>query len=774
LTLTNLPDQGNQLSGWFHLKTLKPLFDEPEMRQYYCDLDRVSNYHWIDLPISCAIQMSMTKESDSTNSTIRDLKAKALQKIAKTAEPTAIFMKKISGDGFLNKFLNLYTKKLTAIQKKGSSTLNYIQKHYTKEGMELQFKKWGALNKANSKEDTRDILTQFSRVSGNTIQKLCPLSVSELSKCVNDYNKCIESFRSQAKVIFSLLNLSTSEASAVFRQINSLARIPDRYYHATVDKIERDPKAPNKPWYSFVKINTNNLFKAPCFSDKLVTDLEKSAAKNTESTLFYLEGVSMATRLLDQVINPELPIIMNSKGYSKLNAAIEWNKNKLKELENTLKNLSNSKDTQRLASLRFKFNKVDGPIETAVPEFLATEQHANHVLNRKKNGLAKLGYQKESLSLKMVKDRKWEICGRLPSKATGLIPINVHADCQVQVIFNQEKGLLSTRSQNKTDKGYQTVLEYKLGEDSDIGFTVIAYKKDLPENKKLIATTNARISQLKKIISEQEIKRKKYQDAKNQNLPKVAVNNHLNNHSEKDKNIPRNHLDEPSQTLGKDDNSIRKEQPSNRDTHEYEDDEVMRLLTQSLCSNSQNAVTQVMTLRNQFSAQAIDQVLATHRATIQQASLQQKRIFIPVHQYNGINKSHWTLIILDYTKGHNIPTYYSIDPLGMIEDDSAIALREGLNLPKSTQVIHNPTPYQKDNYNCGPWIVELAAYFAQHGYLPPEADTIDITMKRSEQQAYLRKATKNVYENGYSPTLFAKRQTAPSKEPETQGFNLIP
>ena len=169
------------------------------------------------------------------------------------------------------------------------------------------------------------------------------------------------------------------------------------------------------------------------------------------------------------------------------------------------------------------------------------------------------------------------------------------------------------------------------------------------------------------------------------------------------------------------------------DTHFYTDDEIFVLMRKYLGANTGNLVLDSMTIGYNDNLQGLQGSLLNHRAIIMEAAAQNRRVFIPVN----VGNVHWNLVILDYSNGINNQQIFHVDPMGSSNIELERMIISGLSLPASTRIESIQNGYQQDHFNCGPWIIELAKYFATNGVFPTPG-TIDINVKPREHHQFYR------------------------------------
>lgn len=133
----------------------------------------------------------------------------------------------------------------------------------------------------------------------------------------------------------------------------------------------------------------------------------------------------------------------------------------------------------------------------------------------------------------------------------------------------------------------------------------------------------------------------------------------------------------------------------------------------------------------------------------------QDRFLIPLNLGGGENirgggegGSHWVMLYLDVSD-RQAPVVRYADPFGrpmgqnvrnaVINALSDEGFRQSFGQPFGQPRFENSNiPHQNDAVNCGPWIVEIGQYLADHnGQLPPANFVADIDVRRAGQQEIL-------------------------------------
>ncbi len=103
-----------------------------------------------------------------------------------------------------------------------------------------------------------------------------------------------------------------------------------------------------------------------------------------------------------------------------------------------------------------------------------------------------------------------------------------------------------------------------------------------------------------------------------------------------------------------------------------------------------------------------------------------------------INENHWIDLYVNRTNGN--PIIYWIDPYGGLSDTRK---NEIINILNDTAIfditltndhIHfQEIPLQQDDFNCGPWIVEIFRFIRINGRLPTLLDNINDARVKQEK-----------------------------------------
>ncbi len=104
---------------------------------------------------------------------------------------------------------------------------------------------------------------------------------------------------------------------------------------------------------------------------------------------------------------------------------------------------------------------------------------------------------------------------------------------------------------------------------------------------------------------------------------------------------------------------------------------------------------------------------------------------IPVN----LNDSHWVLVCINFTEAES-PVVFYFDPLGHQPNSEVIAALK-IALPDMIFIPQDDPPPQKDGYNCGPWIIEIAICFTE-GRLK-DVNKVNISVAREKHDKLLQK-----------------------------------
>ncbi len=213
-SLKSLDVKGNSFSGWYHLSSLEQLFSEPDFRGFSLDYANMTNLQWAQSAHSCFFTLLLSQQ-DFSHPIIDDLRSDIFSIMKRSIKPTKQLIQTLADENFLKTFFAFHQKRIIAIQARAEIILKQVRETMSQPAMRDYAHR--ILSKVSTHKEAL-----FQLVKDNTKGMSEQFVQEELLLLTKEYNHCIQNFKIQTNVIFSLLEIDTDSMKSIKRKFDLL------------------------------------------------------------------------------------------------------------------------------------------------------------------------------------------------------------------------------------------------------------------------------------------------------------------------------------------------------------------------------------------------------------------------------------------------------------------------------------------------------------------------------------------------------------------------
>lgn len=302
--LMGLPERGNHFSGWYHLTSLKPLFELSEFMDFHFEINKLCNLTWAELPLESAMNLTLLtlKDSSAEVDCIRNARAEIFDEMERVCGPTASFVRQLSSRKFLDAFFNYYQNRLNAITARATTSLDFVKDNLSKTSMQNQVKAVIAKNGAIPGNAIESIKSSIISNTMMNVEQVHGPHVTLIQHSAAEYNSCLKLFQRQFNIITSVLGVAPDEITGLVNKIGGLTLIPENRYRSNgVKQVTNDKGVAHAPTYSYLDMCSANHFKRITVTNAELATMHERAEENSSSTCNYLEGIQTMVTMFKEM-----------------------------------------------------------------------------------------------------------------------------------------------------------------------------------------------------------------------------------------------------------------------------------------------------------------------------------------------------------------------------------------------------------------------------------------------------------------------------------------
>ncbi len=299
-SLKALTDQGNHLSGWYHLENLTELLNQQAFQGYAIDLKNSVNMNWAESVFESYIKMMprIQQEGYEENSVIQQIHYQVLSELRRVAKPTADLIHTISSQAFLETFFNYYQRRLNDIKTHAERLLQPIQMRFGKAAMQSYAQNMLLQNQIEEGFAVNSVLQSIEENSHAMVSQIISQHISALAVKVREYNDCVKFFKQHTRILFDILQVDILYAEMITTKLATLIPIQENYYRSSgAAQVKADPTIVHQPTYHYIDMNTDSHFHSIHISVDEIKRIQHNSIIGAESMVDYLDYIHLFATL---------------------------------------------------------------------------------------------------------------------------------------------------------------------------------------------------------------------------------------------------------------------------------------------------------------------------------------------------------------------------------------------------------------------------------------------------------------------------------------------
>lgn len=292
-----LPDQKNNLSGWFYLMQFEGLLSEKAFKKFNIDLSNVVNFAWWRSVLGCYLQIAFCITMDKP--TVASLKKHINGIVKRDAGATSKYLGVLMDENFMKAFLGYYEDKLETISASAKAVLDEMSQRYSKAGM-VKYAEANISNQGNVNywQPILEAITAESKYQSENYK-----GYEELLQLTKEFNKTLEGFQ------FAFENVFVNPGVKFCDIYPHLKAVDEKNYHGYKAKAQKINVGGQQVKLHYIDGELENYFTGHRATKNAVDLCAMKVKKHLQPQKEYLEGVCSfmeeAERLLSVDSAPE-------------------------------------------------------------------------------------------------------------------------------------------------------------------------------------------------------------------------------------------------------------------------------------------------------------------------------------------------------------------------------------------------------------------------------------------------------------------------------------